>query len=57
VEEQLNMGLHYREKWVRTMTAPRQYQEKLRAKNEAPEEIRKGKGMVWCGGLGTVNRR
>ena len=46
-EELMNKGLQYRQNWLRTMTAHRQYQETLRARNEPPEEILKGKGMVW----------
>ena len=46
-EELMNKGLQYRQNWLRTMTAHRQYQETLRARNEPPEEILKGPGMVW----------
>jgi hypothetical protein len=46
-EELMNKGLHYRQYWLRTMTAHRQYQETLRARNEPPVEILKGKGMLW----------
>jgi hypothetical protein len=47
VEALINKGLHYRQNWLRTMTAHREYQKQLRARNEAPEEIRQGKGLVW----------
>jgi hypothetical protein len=46
-EELMNKGLQYRQNWLRTMTAHRQYQETLRARSEPPEEILKGPGMVW----------
>jgi hypothetical protein len=40
-------GLNYRRQWLRSISAHREYQERLREKNEAPEEIRNGKGVVW----------
>ena len=47
-EEQLsNKGLNYRQQWLRPLTAHREFQERLREKNEAPEEIQKAKGEMW----------
>jgi hypothetical protein len=40
-------GLNYRRQWLRSISAHREYQERLRERNEAPEEIRNGKGKVW----------
>jgi hypothetical protein len=46
-ETLLNKGLQYRQNWLKTMTAHREYQKRLRARNEAPAEIRNGPGEVW----------
>jgi hypothetical protein len=32
---------------LRSISAHRKYQERFKEKNEAPEEIRNGKGVVW----------
>ena len=45
-QELMNIGLQFRRNWLRSMTAYRQYQETLKARNEQPEEILRGKRMV-----------
>ena len=54
IEALINKGLHYRQNWLRTMTAHREYQKQLRARNG--HQKRFGKVKDWCGGLGTENR-
>jgi hypothetical protein len=47
-EEQLTKkGLNYRQQWLRSITAHREFQESQRRKNQAPREILIGKGYVW----------
>ena len=47
VELLMEKGLNYRRNWLREITAHRKYQESLKRKNKAPEEILAGPGLVW----------
>jgi hypothetical protein len=47
-EEQLKKkGLNYRQQWLRTITAHREFQERQKSTYQAPREILDGKGYVW----------
>jgi hypothetical protein len=47
VELLMEKGLNYRRNWLGAITGHRKYQESLKRKNKASEEILAGPGLVW----------
>ena len=43
----MTKGLNYRQQWLRTITANREFIESQKSKNQAPKEILDGQGYVW----------
>jgi hypothetical protein len=46
-EQLLKKGLNYRQQWLRSITASREFQKRQRRMNQAPREILDGQGYVW----------